>query len=166
MSPPPFNYRLFVSLVQFKMSVMLTTLLILLALLNYPFYSVAVFVNSSQQLEWYPCNSSHGDLLLKLKSESNYSLNHTGAACLVSSGNSITLKSNSNTSAVIKCGEEAMTRQILAFFNSTVRIERIVFKNCGTNISNIPDDVIEYINSSSLYYTSFHAATLVFVHCE
>ena len=153
------------------MSVILTTLLILLALLNSPFYSAAVFVNSSQQLEWYLCNSRHGDLLLELKSESDYSLNHTGAACLVNSGNSITLKSNSKSSAVIKCtcgdhDEEAKTTQILAFFNSTVRIERIVFENCGTSLSNVPDDVIEYLNSSSLYYTSSHAAALVFVHCE
>ena len=148
------------------MSVTLTALLILLALLNYPFYSGAIFVNSSEQLQRYLCNNNnHGDLLLELKSESNYSLKHTSVACLVSSGNSIILKSN--TSAVIKCGDEGKTTQTLAFFNSTVRIERIVFENCGTNLSNIPDDhVFEYLNSSSLYYTSSHAAALVFVHCK
>ena len=95
------------------MSVILTTLSIFVALINYPFFSGAILVNSSQQLELFLCNSRHSDLLLELKSESNYSLNHTGVACLVSSGNSITLKSNSNTSAVIKCGEEAKTTQIV-----------------------------------------------------
>ena len=149
------------------MSVILTALPVFVALINCPFFSGTVFVNSSQQLEWYLCNSRHGDLLLELKGEHIYSFNRTSVACVVSSGNSVTLKSNSMTFAVIKCDEEAKSTQILIFFNSTVKIERIVFKHCGGNLSNIPDEhVFEYLNSSSLHYTSSHAAALVFVYCK
>ena len=50
------------------------------------------------------------------------------------------------------------SRRGLAFFNTSLTLEHLIFKDCGTYLTTIQDDTItEYLNSSSLYYRSSHA---------
>ena len=59
------------------------------------------------------------------------------------------------------------SRRGLAFFNTTVSLERLIFKDCGTYLTAIRDSrITHYLHSSSLHYTSSHAAALIFVHCQ
>ena len=58
-------------------------------------------------------------------------------------------------------------RRGFVFFNYQVTLKRLVFKNCGTYLTTIKNITItDYLNSLTLYYTSYHGANLVFVHCQ
>ena len=75
--------------------------------------------------------------------------------------------------SVIKCTYSTSNSQLLArgrrglaFFNSSVIIERVTFDNCGTFLNSIPDtDTIKYLNGSYFHYSAYCSAVLVFVHC-
>ena len=41
----------------------------------------------------------------------------------------------------------------------------MTFINCGTYLNILPDGIIDMFNSSSLYYSSTHAAALLFIQC-
>ena len=53
----------------------------------------------------------------------------------------------------------------LAFISSLVTLQGLTFINCGAYLNKLPDDVIDIFNYSSLYYSSTHAAALLFLHC-
>ena len=157
----------------FKMS-LLSTILVLLFLVS---SCKTHQVNSSSDLEQYLCNTkwSSQHLVLSLNSSVNFTLSH-GIFCQVTSNQTskIDIYSDSPTEcAIITCVHNdtseipRQSRRGLAFFNITVTLKRLIFNDCGTYLSTIQDATItDYLNSSSLYYTSFHAATLVFVHCR
>ena len=135
------------------------------------------YVNSSSDLEQYLCNTTWSSqyLVFLLNSSVNFTIS-CGNFCQVTTHKTsrIEIRSNSPTkSANISCFYKDVSlslpkpRRGLIFFNTTITIERLVFKNCGTYLTTIQDPVIsDYLNSSSLYYTSSHAAALVFVHCQ
>ena len=157
----------------FKMS-LLSTILVLLFLVS---SCKTHQVNSSSDLEQYLCNTtwSSQHLVFSLNSSVDFTLSH-GIFCQVTSNqtNKIDIYSDSPTEwAIIKCVHNdtseipRQSRRGLAFFNITVTLERLIFNDCGTYLTTIQDATItDYLNSSSLYYTSFHAATLIFVHCQ
>ena len=134
-------------------------------------------VNSFRDLEQYLCNTTWSSqyLVFLLNSSSNFTIS-PGNFCQVTTHQTsiIEIRSNSPTkSATISCFHNDVSlslpkpRRGLVFFNSTVILKGLVFKNCGTYLTTIQDVTItDYLNSSSLYYTSYHAATLVFVHCQ
>ena len=133
-------------------------------------------VNSSSDLEQYLCNTTWSSqyLVFLLNSSVIFTI-PSGNFCQVSYDTGrIEIRSDSYTkSAIIRCNNnnkldafQQPTRG-LVFFNTTVILQHLVFKNCGTHLINIQNTVItDYLNSSSLHYTSFHAAALVFVHCQ
>ena len=134
-------------------------------------------VNSSSDLEKYLCDTtwSSQQLVLSLNSSVNFTFSR-GIFCQVTSNQTskISICSDSLTEmATITCVHNdtseilPQSRRGLAFFNTTVTLERLIFKDCGTYLTTIQDSTItDYLNSSSLYYTSSHAAALVFVHCQ
>ena len=133
-------------------------------------------VNSSFDLEQYLCNTTWSSqyLVFLLNSSVNFTIS-SGTFCQVAPQTSkIKIQSDSLTeSATILCTNNDTARippkprRGLVFFNTTVTLDRLVFYNCGTLLSTIKNAmIIDFFNSSSLYYTSSHAATLVFVHCQ
>ena len=133
-------------------------------------------VNSSSDLEQYLCNTTWSSqyLVFLLNSSVNFTIS-PGEFCQVGHQTSkIIIQSDSLTeSATILCtsndtvGIPPKPRRGLVFFNTSVTLDQLVFYNCGTYITTIQDTTItDYLNSSSLYYTSSHAAVLVFVHCQ
>ena len=133
-------------------------------------------VNSSSDLEQYLCNTtwSSQHIVFLLNSSVNFTIS-SGNFCQVSyEPDRINISSDSYTeSAIITCNYNdtldaiQQPRRGLIFFNTTVILQQLVFKNCGTYLTTIEDIVItDYLNSSSLYYSSSFAAALVFVHCQ
>ena len=134
-------------------------------------------VNSSSDLEQYLCNTiwSSQYLVFLLNSSVNFTIS-PGEFCQVATQQRsiIEIRSDSSTeSANITCVHNdtrqtfPQSRRGLVFFNSQVTLKHLVIKNCGTYLTTIQDTAItDYLNSSSLYYTSSHAAALVFVHCQ
>ena len=132
-------------------------------------------VNSSSDLEQYLCNTTwSSQYLVFLLNSSVIFIIPSGNFCQISYDTGrIEIRSDSYTeSAIIRCNNDKLdafqqpTRG-LVFFNTTIILQQLVFKNCGTHLINIQNTVItDYLNSSSLHYTSSHAATLVFVHCQ
>ena len=133
-------------------------------------------VNSSSDLEQYLCNTtwSSQHLVFLLNSSVIFTI-PSGNFCQVSYDTGrIEIRSDSYTkSAIIRCNNNDKLDAIqqpkrgLVFFNTTVILQHLVFKNCGTYLATIQNDTItEYLNSSSLYYTTSHAVALVFVHCQ
>ena len=140
--------------------------------------SIDIFpVNSSSDLEQYLCNTTWSSqyLVLLLNSSVNFTIS-PGKFCQVATQQRsiIEIRSDSSTeSANITCVHNdtrqtfSQPRRGLVFFNSQVTLKHLVIKNCGTYLTTIQDTAItDYLNSSSLCYTSSHAATLVFVHCQ
>ena len=130
-------------------------------------------VNSSSDLEQYLCNTtwSSQHLVFLLNSSVNFTISPGNFCQVTSQAIGVDIHSDSPTqSVVISCFHDdiqELPRRGLVFFNTSVTLERLIFKDCGTYLTNIQDDTItEYLNSSSLYYTSSHAAALVFVHCQ
>ena len=135
------------------------------------------YINSSSDLEQYLCNTTWSSqyLVFLLNTSTNFTILH-GKFCQVTTHqtSSVEIRSNSPTkSATISCFHEVSlshrlkSRTGLIFFNSQVILKQLVFKNCGTYLTTIQNTVItNYLNSSSLYYNSSHAAALVFVHCQ
>ena len=158
-----------------------TLMLSFLSLLLFNIYcsggtSNTYYVNSSFDLEQYLCNTSWSSqyLVLLLNSSVIFTI-PSGNFCQVSyETGRIEIRSDSSTeSAIIRCNKNdtldtnQQIRRGLIFFNSTVILQQLVFKNCGTYLTTIQNETItDYLNSSSLYYTSSHAAALVFVHCQ
>ena len=134
-------------------------------------------VNSSSDLEQYLCNTTWSSqyLVFLLNSSVNFTI-LPGEFCQVATQQRsiIEIRSDSSTeSANITCVHNdtrqtfSQPRRGLVFFNSQVTLKHLVIKNCGTYLTTIQDSTItDYLNSSSLYYTSSHAAVLVFVHCQ
>ena len=130
-------------------------------------------VNSSFALEQYMCNTTWSSqyLVFLLNSSVNFTIS-PGNFCQVSrQAIRVEIRSDSPTqSAIISCFHDnipELPRRGLVFFNTSVTLERLIFNNCGTYLTTIKDNtIIEYLNSSSLYYTSSHAAALIFVHCQ
>ena len=133
-------------------------------------------VNSSSDLEQYLCNTTWSSqyLVFLLNSSINFTIS-SGNFCQVTHQiSTVIIQSDSPTkSATITCLHNdtaevtPLPRRGFLFFTSQVMLERLVFKNCGTYLTTIQNTTItDYLNSSSLYYTSSHAAALVFVHCQ
>ena len=136
-------------------------------------------VNSSSDLEQYLCNTtwSSQHLIFLLNSSVNFTIS-PGNFCRVTTqlkkNSKIEIRGDSLTKpTTITCVHDdkqqtfLQPRRGLVFFNSQVTLKQLVFKNCGTYLTTIKNSTISnYFNSSSLYYTSSHAAALVFVHCQ
>ena len=131
-------------------------------------------VKSSSDLEHYLCNTTWSSryVVFLLNSSVDFTIS-PGNFCQLTTHHTdeVEICSDSPTKSVtITCvqhdSHSLQPRRGFAFLNSTVILKRLVFKNCGTYLTTIQDTVItDYLNSSSLFYTSFHAAALVFIHC-
>ena len=134
-------------------------------------------VNSSSDLEQYLCNTTWSSqyLVFLLNSSVNFTISPSEFCQVATQQSSIIeiLSDSSTESANITCVHNdtwqtfSQPKRGLVFFNSQVTLKHLVIKNCGTYLTTIQDIAItDYLNSSSLYYTSSHAAALVFVHCQ
>ena len=137
---------------------------------------ITYHVNSSSDLEQYLCNTtwSFQYLVLLLNSSINFTISSGNFCQVYYETGRINISSDSYTeSAIITCNNNdtldaiQQPRRGLIFFNTTVILQQLIFKNCGTYLTTIQDIMItDYLNSSSLYYPSSFAAALVFVHCQ
>uniref|UniRef100_A0A1X7T668 Uncharacterized protein n=1 Tax=Amphimedon queenslandica TaxID=400682 RepID=A0A1X7T668_AMPQE len=136
-----------------------------------PLVPATVFVNTSHQLEGILCNETKiltGDLSLHLDTSITHQIRSNGVFCPVNMNHySLTITSDSNDSfAVISCtsSDKYWTRGF-AFYgtNGSLTMRGLHFTNCGTNLTTLDCD-INIINSttSSIHFTKYHAAVLVF----
>ena len=130
--------------------------------------SEVVFINTSREFECFMCNDtySHPTICLVLNSSVMYNIT-TNSFCLMSKVD-ITIRSSTNSPAVISCADavEIPSPTLgLAFINSSVTLQGVTFINCGMYLNTLPDNIIDMFNSSSLYYNSTHAAALLFIKC-
>ena len=160
-----------------QMTVLLQLSLCLLLVMSYGICTAdrnqTYHVNSSTDLEEYLCNTTWSSqyLVFLLNSSITFTISPGNFCQVTSQATSIKVRSNSPTQpAIILCiykDSTELPRRGLVFFNTSITLERLVFKNCGTYLTTIQNTTItDYLNSSSLYYASSHAAALVFVHCQ
>ena len=127
-----------------------------------------VFINTSREFEQYMCNSTyhHPTISLVLNSSVMYNIT-TNSFCFLSTVD-ITIRSSTNSPAVISCVQDdhiPVPTLGLAFINSSITLQGMTFINCGTYLNTLPDNFIDILHSSSLYYSSTHAAALLFIQC-
>ena len=145
------------------------TLLLIATVLSTSYVpSDMVVINTSWEFEKYMCNNAYNreELFLELTSSIMYNI-ATDGFCFMSTVD-ITIRSSTNSPAVISCVHDdhiPVPTLGLAFINSFVTLQGVTFINCGTYLNRLPDDIIKMINSSSLYYSSTHAAALLFIQC-
>ena len=126
------------------------------------------------------CNtSSHlkRNYAVKLNSSVQYTVSKARKGFCVISDIDITITSDSDDLATINCaGISSNTSQEstwgLAFVNSTVTIERVVFMKCGTYLRSLPNKLLDVFNTSissnhtQFFYPTNYSALLYFFHCE
>ena len=130
--------------------------------------SETFLINTSTALEHYMCNYSdlNVELVLELDSSIHYCIQKHDF-CIVHSRN-MTVRSNSNNSCIVTCPQDhhnPCPTMGFAFINATITLQGVTFINCGTYLNKLPDNIINMFNSSSLYYSSTHAAALLFIQC-
>ena len=151
------------------MFTMAPTLLLITTVLSISYVSSeVVFINTSRQFEQFVCNNtySHPTISLVLNSSVMYNIT-TDGFCFMNTVD-ITIRSSTNSPAVISCVHDVnipVPTLGLAFINSSVTLQGVTFINCGTYLNTLPDNIINMFNSSSLYYSSTHAAALLFIQC-
>ena len=131
--------------------------------------SEAVFINTSREFEQCVCNKTYSLPTISLVLDSSVMYNITTDGFCFMSTVDITIRSSTNSPAVISCAHDVnipVPTLGLVFINSSVTLQGVTFINCGTYLNTLPDDVIDIFNSSSLFYSSTHAAVLLFVHCR
>ena len=126
------------------------------------------------------CNiSSHleHNYTIKLNSSVQYTVSKARKGFCVISDIDITITSDTDDLATINCaGISSNTSQEstwgLAFVNSTVTIERVVFIKCGTYLRSLPNKLLNAFNTSisnnhtQFFYPTNYSALLYFFHCE
>ena len=132
-----------------------------------PVCSIIIPIETSQELEKYLCHQSSSvpEVIFELNN-SNYTIS-SGDFCIVNKSKNVALYSKTSQPAVITCAQEHhpyLTRG-LAFINATVILQGVTFSNCGTYLNTLPDNIADILHSSTMYYTSSHAAALLFIQC-
>ena len=130
-----------------------------------PVCSIIIPIKTSEELEKYLCNQSSSvpKVIFELNN-SNYTISG-GDFCIVNKSKNVALYSKTSQPAVITCTQEHhsyLTRG-LAFINATVILQGVTFSNCGTYLNTLPDYIADILHSSTMYYTSSHAAALLFI---
>lgn len=114
------------------------------------------------------CNSTVvvGDNIEIQLTDLNYTFSSDSTRFCVVSNKNITLLGNQTGSKII-CSEIGdLPTQGIAFINSTVTIRNFTFVKCGVPLKTLPSHIIHSMNNSLLYYSSDHAAALIFVSCK
>ena len=143
-----------------------TLLLIVIVLSSCYVSGETISINTSWEFEQHLCNNRdfNEKILLELDSTVTYNIT-ANSFCFVSKVD-IAIRSSKHSPAVISCVHDVNISFGLAFINSSVTLQGVTFINCGKYINKLPDDIINMMfNSSSLNYTSTHAAALLFIQC-
>ena len=146
------------------------TLLLFVTVLSTNYvHSDMVIINTSWEFEKHMCNNAYNreKLFFVLNSSVVYNITRN-SFCFMSTVD-ITIRSSINSPAIISCvhdGHIPAPMLGLAFINSFVTLQRVTFINCGTSLKTLPDNIINIFNSSSLHYSSTHAAALLFIQCR
>ena len=130
--------------------------------------SEEVFINTSRQFEQCVCNNTYSQPTISLVLNSSVMYNiATDHFCFMSTVDITIRSSSTNSPAVISCVQHHIPVPTLglAFINSSVSLQGVTFINCGTYLKTLPGNIINMFNSSSLYYSSTHAAALLFIQC-
>ena len=145
-----------------------TLLLIAIVLCSSYVSTKEIFINSSQDFEQHVCNSTYSHQTISLVLNSSLMYNITKNSFCFMGKVDITIRSSTNSPAVISCVHDdyiPVPTLGLAFINSSVTLQGVTFINCGAYLNILPDGIIDTFNSSSLYYSSTHAAALLFIQC-
>ena len=142
------------------------TLLLITTVLSISYVSrEAVFINTSRQFEQFVCNNTYSQPTISLVLNSSVMYNITTDGFCFMNTVDITIRSSTNSPAVISCVHAVNISFGLAFINSSITLQGVTFINCGTYLKTLPGNIINMFNSSSLYYSSTHAAALLFIQC-
>ena len=140
-------------------------LLIVIVLSSCYVSSETISINTSWEFEQHLCNNRYFNEKILLELDSTVTYNITANSFCFMSKVDITIRSSTNSPAVISCVHDVNISFGLAFINSSVSLQGVTFINCGTYLHRLPDNIINMFNSSSLYYSSTHAAALLFIQC-
>jgi transcription initiation factor TFIID subunit 2/histone acetyltransferase MYST3 len=129
----------------------------------------AISINSSIQLEGILCENATQDVEIVLNSSVDFQISGQDF-CQVSNSNFMSITSDSiDKYALITCTNNDTTNQKrrgFLFFNSSIILQRLVLNKCGSFLNTISKNHILDRFNNSLYYTEYHAASLVFIHCQ
>uniref|UniRef100_A0A1X7TGK5 TRP C-terminal domain-containing protein n=1 Tax=Amphimedon queenslandica TaxID=400682 RepID=A0A1X7TGK5_AMPQE len=139
---------------------------------------INISVNTNNQLERllcdYPPDLYSSDVIITLNSTITHEI-RSGNFCTVNISQSLTITSGTDdTLAHINCisnnvwyNDKYWTRGF-AFFgiNGSLTMRSLNFSNCGTNLTTMNEESLNLINStfSSVHFTRYHAAVLVFAN--
>ena len=138
--------------------------------------STNISVNTNDELERLLCDYQpdlySSDVIITLNSTITHEIS-SGNFCTVNINHSLTIQSDSvNALAHVNCTPKS-TRDIDTFWtrgfafygiNGSLTLRGLNFSYCGTNLTTLNKEFIDRINStnSSIYFTQYHAAVLVF----
>lgn len=138
-------------------------------------FSMTDFVTeSSNDITEQLCNSSDKTVYMTLNSTKRYTITPqlTGSLCIVENATiSITSDSytvNSNVLCTQQLPHPPGPTLGIVFINSTLTINRVVMKYCGTYLHTLPMSIKSLFNytSASLYYPDSFASALLFIECK
>ncbi len=128
-------------------------------------FIIAVYLITVQCSHDFPCNVSSGNHFIVLEETYNISLNEE--FCIISNANISITTNSSGAPANIICTSNSSNSSAnggIAFFNSSVVIDKVNFIDCGAYLNKMPDNVTEIFNRSYLYYPTSFAAALMFLN--
>ena len=108
-----------------------------------------------------------GDIVLTLDHSLKYNIG-VSESCVVQGNGSLTIMSDdTDDTAYVCCGEpqnytDYNSTVSFGFVNLSVAIVNVVFTGCGASLNSFNESFISLINSSTLCFSEFHSAVLVF----
>ena len=129
-----------------------------------------IYVKNGTELIDYLCDQLlPKDAILILNDSVKYVIYQQNRFCHVRAKNSITIMSNSSNIADIKCKpwnhSYPLPTSGFSFYDVSVNITNVKLSHCGAELITLNNTLLSILNSSQLYYSSHHSATLLFVDC-
>ena len=129
-----------------------------------------IYVKNGTELVDYLCDQLlPKDAILILNDSVKYVIYQQNRFCHVRAKNSITIMSNSSKIAGIQCKpwnhSYPLPTSGFGFYDVSVNITNVELHYCGAELIALNDTLLKILNSSQLYYSSHHSASLLFVDC-
>ena len=120
---------------------------------------------SDRNLTDYLCNDKlrdEKDPIVILNGSRNYSITRRGFCHIQQKGLTFTIMSQNGT-ANIMCGSQGQRNSTTGFVFSdvTLTIYKVNFYQCGVELNNLSDDILQLFNESKLFYSNYHAAAIL-----
>ena len=125
---------------------------------------------SDRNLTDYLCNDKlrdEKDPIVILNGSRNYSITRRGFCHIQQRGLTFTIMSQNGT-ANITCGSQGQRNSTTGFVFSdvTLMIYKVNFYQCGVELNNLSDDILQLFNESKLFYSNYHAAAILAIESQ